>query len=910
MSHAASVPELSHSTLLFFAPFYNRSGYGITARGLVAKWHRLGVRLRIVPVGEVEAGIDDFDMDFLKSLESTPITSPVAAVFFHVPSPVWLTVVLPPGSLRIMFTTFDSSAQGNLPPADWVRICNQMDQLWLSSEPEVAAWVQAGMAASKIHIITPCHSWLDNQVLPPVSLTPTPALPAFRFLSIGMFQPRRRWDTLIEAFLTEFKDVEDAELFLKVNYPPWHPVPGKPKRDLHQLINGLRARLHSKARITLDESMGTRRGICELIDACDVYVTTDTCVTAPLVESNIRGRGVLAPGSYCSVLPAGSYQPIQEVPDLARPMTDEMLEYQPHHRGKSMPLLRVADVRAALRVAFERPMAERRVPWKGWEPWLQGFSSPSCTQGFVHALIGGFQGKVEPEGEGASGRGGIPVRWEGPQFVYHSLAHVNRQVCLGLIASDRVELSLIPHEFHQCEGADVPSFQPLVRALYRPLAGPAAVHVRHQWPPNFEAPPEGAWVVMQPWEYGGIPKAWIDPLSRLVDEVWVPTSWVRDRYIESGVPEDKVVVVPNGVDTDLFTPEGPHFPLKTRKGFRFLFLGGTIPRKGIDVLLGAYTQAFRAGDDVCLVIKGQAGEVYQGHDLSTALEEIRRMPDAPEIEYRLENLEEAELAALYRTCHAFAMPYRGEGFGLPIAEAMASGLPVIVPHRGAAMDFVGEDSAYLIPSRIRPIPQVDAFEPGPAGFWVEEPDALALAASMRRVYESRDEGREKGLRGRERVRTGFSWARATDVILERVAVLAARKPCRFSMVSRAPVPREALLFRPDFAEAGWAEVLVSYLEAFSPGEPVALLLALPSGEGAPSPEAAQELVLSIITRLGRETFPDLALVESTAELDDMLRDYGRAQWIPKERGAVAGLAGWAGLRFARARERLSEGLRS
>jgi len=897
----------SDCSVAFFAPFYNRSGYGITARGLAGKWHRAGVKLRIVPVGEVEAGVDDYDMELLKSLESTPLLSPLAAIFFHVPSPAWLSVLLPPGSLRIMFTTFDSSAQGNLPPAEWVRICNAMDQLWLSSEAEREPWVRAGMEPSKIRIITAFHSWIDNPVLPPVTQVPTSIPSGFRFLSIGMFQPRRRWDTLIEAFLAEFRHEPDAELYLKVNYPPWHPVPGKPLRDLQGLVRELRNRIPSRARITLDEAMGTRRGICDLMDGCDAYVSTDTCVTAPIVEAGIRGRSVLLPESCTSSLPAGSFQAISEVPGLSQPMTEAMLEYQPHHRGQAMPLLRVEDVRAALRRAYERPVEARRAPWKGWEPWLKTFSDSNATHAFVSAIINGFLDKGTTGDTSHPAPPALAVRWEGPLFVGHSLAHVNRKLCFGLMSSERVNLSLTPYAFHQFEGGEKVGTRSLVEALYRTLPGPAPIHVCHQWPPHFDPPREGALVMMQPWEFGGIPKAWIEPMSRQVDEVWVYTSWVRDRYIESGVPEDKVVVVPLGVDTDLFRPDGPRFPLGTRKGFRFLFLGGTIPRKGIDLLLEAYTRSFRASDDVCLVIKGQAGEVYQGQELTQVLEGIRRDPAAPEIEYRVENLAEADLAALYRSCDAFVMPYRGEGFGLPIAEAMASGLPVLVTGRGAAMDFVKEDWAYLIPSRIRRLPQVDAFEPGPVGFWLEEPDVSALGASLRRAFEVREEGRAKGRRGRAFVEAELTWARATEVVLGRLEALATRQPCRFSQEPSPPLPREALLFRPDFAAAGWVEVLVSYLEAFLPGEPVALLLLVPQGGGVPRLEAVQDQLLAILTKMGREAFPDLALVGSEAELQAMLPGYGRAQWIPEGRGAVTGLCGWAGLRFARSRERLSEG---
>ena len=52
-----------------------------------------------------------------------------------------------------------------------------------------------------------------------------------------------------------------------------------------------------------------------------------------------------------------------------------------------------------------------------------------------------------------------------------------------------------------------------------PMGGPAQVHVRHLWRPRMEPPPQGRWVLMQPWEYGSLPKVWL-PMLRRVDEVW------------------------------------------------------------------------------------------------------------------------------------------------------------------------------------------------------------------------------------------------------------------------------------------------------------------------------------------------------------------------------------------------------
>ena len=120
-----------------------------TARSFVFPLHRAGIPIRIVPVNEVEPGVDDCDLALLKTLETTPLIPPVTAIVSHVPARVWLTLNFPEPKLRILATTFDGSAQRNFPPAEWVEICNEMDQIWLGTEKERETFISAGIDAGQ-----------------------------------------------------------------------------------------------------------------------------------------------------------------------------------------------------------------------------------------------------------------------------------------------------------------------------------------------------------------------------------------------------------------------------------------------------------------------------------------------------------------------------------------------------------------------------------------------------------------------------------------------------------------------------------------------------------------------------------------------------------------------------------------
>ena len=176
-----------------------------------------------------------------------------------------------------------------------------------------------------------------------------------------------------------------------------------------------------------------------------------------------------------------------------------------------------------------------------------------------------------------------PLRgcWEGTQFVRHSLSIVNAAITSELLRDDRVELRLIPYEAPTFGPEEDPeTYVPIAKALQHKLTGLPDFHIRHKYPPDFAAPAAGHWIMVQPWEFGRIPASWIDPIRTEIDEVWVPSFYVKQCYVDSGIDPDRVQVVPNGVDCERFRPDATPFELATDKTFKFLFVGGTIYRKG------------------------------------------------------------------------------------------------------------------------------------------------------------------------------------------------------------------------------------------------------------------------------------------------------------------------------------------
>jgi glycosyltransferase involved in cell wall biosynthesis len=308
---------------------------------------------------------------------------------------------------------------------------------------------------------------------------------------------------------------------------------------------------------------------------------------------------------------------------------------------------------------------------------------------------------------------------------------------------------------------------------------------------DFTPPDSGALVAVRTSDFGPYPPAWTAKINREFDQLWVYTDWIRQQAITSGIAPERVRLVPLGVDAEIFRPEGPRSALPTRKSFRFLFVGTAVVRKGFDILLAAYLDAFTRDDDVSLVIKDHSGNAFHSPTYRAEIEGAIRNPKAPEILYIDNFLPSQELAALYRACNVGVFPYRAEGFCLPILEAMACGTPSIVPERGACRDFCSEETSFLVPAvRVQlPVNRRFALKIG-----VEEDIAavdfseVRVESLMRTMKEVRALGRERLARKADagvRVAHGrFTWERSAERAAHCLRELQEKVPLRLQRSRR------------------------------------------------------------------------------------------------------------------------------
>jgi glycosyltransferase involved in cell wall biosynthesis len=360
----------------------------------------------------------------------------------------------------------------------------------------------------------------------------------------------------------------------------------------------------------------------------------------------------------------------------------------------------------------------------------------------------------------------------GTFFEHTSLARINREIGASILSDSRLQLSVEPCARATCFPETFPHGKELHAAFLGPLPS-LDLTIRHQWPPDFRRPATGKLALILPWEYGSVPRVWVRAIEENVDELWVPSEFVRDVVRRAGVSDTNIQVIPNGFDPAIFTPQGlTSRPLGCRR-CAILFVGGAIRRKGIDILLEAYRAAFDSGEDVTLALhlSGLTGS-YQHNSLVDSVRAIAADPTAPHVQLLTDTLDDKTMANLYRGCDALVLPYRGEGFGLPLLEAQACGKPVITTAQGPAREFCSDKTAYFISAREITVPD----EPPPLGpmageFTWFEPDTNELIQTLRRVYRNSGEAAEKGRAAANAVNKKYAWSEITRLYRKRVQAL-------------------------------------------------------------------------------------------------------------------------------------------
>jgi glycosyltransferase involved in cell wall biosynthesis len=681
---------------------------------------------------------------------------------------------------RTLARLFDPYAQGRVRvghtaweldrvPDDWAARAAQMDELWVPCRHNADAFVAAGLERERI--------WVVPEAIELARLAPGIAAPltidgthGTVFLSSFDWSRRKGWDALLDAWVSAFTADDDVTLVLKT----WSTRGLSYAAIEAEIVAHFTSRGIDPERtpdIVLVTDLLDDRGLAGLYAACDVYVAASRGegFCRPAAEAMAAGRPVIA---------VDHSGPADFVDDaVGWPVAFELVEVDEASRSES-PVPDGARWAEPDVDDLGRALADAHRDAEGRR--ARGEAALAAAGQFDHVAIAGAAltrlETVEPRRNLAGVRNvrdSHPcVLLTGSIFGAHSLSAVNRELARAIVDADTVELGLL-----ETEGAKLDTTDPAMRHLGEIVSGllpRVDVTIRHSYPPCFDPGAAGRLVQFLHWEFGPVPESWVRAHDDVIDEVWAATHWVRTHMVASGMDPARVHVVPLGIDPARFRPGRTPLDLgDAAPGFRFLFVGGLLWRKGVDILFDAYERAFDRSDDVTLVVKDfGSGGPYASQDGLARMTRLAQNPRAGRVAHFTGTLPEDDLPRLYAACDCLVHPYRGEGYGLTIAEAMACGLPVIVPDLGACRDYADADTALLVPAQEAQLGHMDIGGHRLVDFpRLVEVEVDDLAAAMRRAYENRAASAAVGAAASAHMHRAHTWAHGASIALSRIAAL-------------------------------------------------------------------------------------------------------------------------------------------
>ena len=227
-----------------------------------------------------------------------------------------------------------------------------------------------------------------------------------------------------------------------------------------------------------------------------------------------------------------------------------------------------------------------------------------------------------------------------------------------------------------------------------------------------------------------------------------PSNISKTRIQNMGITKP-VFVLPHGIDPEVFK----FTPRIKRDKFKFLYVGECSDRKGIFHTLDAFIDLFGNSDSVELHIKSNDAMLFYN---SQEVKDI--IKNYTNIFWRISDEGHDKVIELYKECHAYIYPSRGDSFGMTLLEAMACGLPIISTSEPGVTELI-KDRYYNVSTKLVPVKNHPHFK----GEW-GEPNLQDLIKHMKYVYDHYDLITEsKELKeNSDYIRENYSWEKIAN----------------------------------------------------------------------------------------------------------------------------------------------------
>lgn len=237
-----------------------------------------------------------------------------------------------------------------------------------------------------------------------------------------------------------------------------------------------------------------------------------------------------------------------------------------------------------------------------------------------------------------------------------------------------------------------------------------------------------------------------------------PSNFGKDIYLNAGIPEDVIKVIPHGIDINQYRKTST-VKINTDKKYKILAnIAQLHLRKNIPGLLEAYGKAFNKNDDVSLILKTKEKKPTQQFEIQfpEVLKAFKsKYPKHAEVKIYSNFIE--DMSDLYRSVDSVYTMAHCEGFYMPGLEAMAAGKLNIAPKYGGQLDFLNEDNSLLINGKEeRADPKSMYWESNPNAIWFK-PSVESAAEKLQYSYQNYEVLNQKIEQQKEKVYEEYGW---------------------------------------------------------------------------------------------------------------------------------------------------------
>ncbi|MCK9442542.1 MAG: glycosyltransferase [Methanothrix sp.] len=356
-----------------------------------------------------------------------------------------------------------------------------------------------------------------------------------------------------------------------------------------------------------------------------------------------------------------------------------------------------------------------------------------------------------------------------PVYGASGYAEISRNLVLGLYRKG-INIKLEPsiYEIHDViEEPELSILKSLEKTVFDNSFIPPKLNIGIA--PWFDIKYKGYKIGYTMFEFNNLPNIdkynWYNSCINM-NEIWVPSFYNFNTFKENGI--DNVFVYPIGIDLKKFKKTK-----KNKEEFVFLSVGEFNYRKGWEILLNSFVQEFDNSDNVKLVIKSFEHDKFKNDyekRIINLVEDIKKQKsNCPKIEVITNIYNYNKIQKIYKNVDVFVMATLGEGFGLPMAEAMACGIPCILPNNSAYLDFVNNENGWLVDiNGYKKDNKISEVSISYFNSLVPDINIDCLKKYMRESYQNIEMVKNKGDRSQKMISSKFELESTIDTIYNRL----------------------------------------------------------------------------------------------------------------------------------------------